>query len=115
EIAELRVDHVLVDAPCTGTGVLRRHPEHRYLIERNTVGDQAKLQAQILERAAPLVGPGGQLVYGTCSVLRAENDAVVERFLARHRGFEPDDEPLRTAPHTDGSDGFYGISLKRTV
>jgi len=113
EIADKQVSRVLIDAPCTGTGVLRRHPEHRYLIGRHTVRAQAKLQGQILERAAPLVAPGGQLVYGTCSVLRAENDVVVERFLGRHPTFEPLAEPLRTAPHTDGSDGFYGIVLKR--
>lgn len=115
EIAEQRADRVFIDAPCTGTGVLRRHPEHRYLIERRTVGEQAKLQGRILTRAAPLVAPGGNLVYGTCSVLKAENDGVVERFLDRHPTFEPVAEPLRTAPHTDGSDGFYGIVLKRIV
>ncbi len=114
ELADRRADHVLVDAPCTGTGVLRRHPEHRYLIERSTVSEQAKLQGQILERAAMLVAPGGQLVYGTCSVLRAENDAVVDRFLHRHPRFEPSTQPLRTAPHLDGSDGFYGLAMRRT-
>ncbi|MEN0061733.1 MAG: RsmB/NOP family class I SAM-dependent RNA methyltransferase [Myxococcota bacterium] len=113
EVAGLRADCVLVDAPCTGTGVLRRHPEHRYLIERSTVSKQAELQGNILTRAASLVAEGGRLIYGTCSVLRAENDAVVERFLARHPSFEPVGEALRTAPHTDGSDGFYGRVLEK--
>lgn len=113
EVATMQADCVLVDAPCTGTGVLRRHPEHRFLIDKRTVRDQSEVQSKILQRAAPLVAPGGRLVYGTCSVLTAENEHVVEQFLARHPTFEPVAEPLHTGPHLDGSDGFFGMVLER--
>lgn len=118
-----RADRVLVDAPCTGSGVLRRHPEHRWRLTQ--AAELGRLQGQILSRAAPLVAPGGRLVYGTCSVLPAEDEAVVERFLAENHVFRrvPASEVLPelpgagdhllVAPHTHGTDGFFGAVLER--
>lgn len=114
-VAFRRFSRVLVDAPCSGTGVLRRHPEHRYLIRRGTVREHAQRQRDILERACPLVEAGGRLVYGTCSVLEEENEQVVEQFLQRHPSFSLRSTTLRVAPHTHGTDGFFGAVLERSA
>lgn len=108
-----RFSRVLVDAPCSGTGVLRRHPEHRYLLGSKAIRGYASQQQEILERASPLVAEGGRLVYGTCSVLREENERVVQRFLDRHPSWDLRDEPMRVGPHTHGTDGFFGAVLQR--
>ncbi|TNE86269.1 MAG: RsmB/NOP family class I SAM-dependent RNA methyltransferase [Deltaproteobacteria bacterium] len=110
---------VLVDAPCTGSGTWRRHPDLRWRLDE--LDATVALQAQILDRAADLVKPGGVLVYGTCSVLPAEDEAQVEAFLARHPDFALDPlgqpelggEVLRVAPDTHGTDGFFGARLRR--
>lgn len=104
---------VLVDAPCSGTGTLRRHPEHRYLIERGTIRMHADRQQEILERAAPLVGARGRLIYSTCSVLSDENERVVEKFLRRYPAWSLEKPALRLMPHTHGTDGFFGAVLCR--
>lgn len=109
-VAGLHADRVLVDAPCSGTGVLRRHPEHRWTV--GPLSELVALQSSILERASGLVRPGGRLIYGTCSVLPVENEGVVEAFAQRHPEFAPSGT-LRTAPHTHGTDGFYGAVLQR--
>jgi len=118
---------VLVDAPCSGSGVWRRHPEYRWRSDpTDTLPAQ---QLAILERAAPLVAAGGRLIYGTCSVLQIENEDVVEAFLEAHRAFEAMPVAdvlgqsratqlragrfLRLAPHTHGTDGFFGAVLRR--
>jgi 16S rRNA (cytosine967-C5)-methyltransferase len=120
-LAGLAADRVLVDAPCSGSGVLRRYPQHRWMITAERVAELSELQAQILHRASTLVKPGGRLIYGTCSVLPAENDAVVDAFLADHPEFTalPVSEVLgpafgdrlRLAPHTHNTDGFFGAVL----
>jgi len=108
-----RVPHVLVDAPCTGTGVLRRHPEHRWHFSEDVLHERTELQRRILDRAAPLVAEGGVLVYGTCSLLADENESVIRSFLSGHPDFERTDHELHTAPHPDGTDGFFGVALRR--
>lgn len=115
DVAYRSFSRVLVDAPCSGTGVLRRHPEHRYLIRRGTIREHADRQAEILERAAPLVEPGGRLVYSTCSVLTDENEQVVEKFLHRHPSWLVAEDALRVAPHTHGTDGFFGAVVERSA
>ncbi len=124
-----KVDRVLVDAPCTGLGTLRRNPD---LKTRQTEAGLAELGAKqwaILEAAAALVKPGGRLVYGTCSLLEEENEALVERFLAAHPEFEPLDcsavlarqgiavpgceRYLRLLPHVHDTDGFFAAVLQR--
>jgi 16S rRNA (cytosine967-C5)-methyltransferase len=83
---EGQADAVLLDAPCTGTGALRRHPEKRWRITPADVAQLAALQGEMLAQAAWLVRPGGVVVYSTCSILREENDDVVAGFLAEGRG-----------------------------
>ncbi len=128
DAAQVRVadfDAVLVDAPCSGTGTWRRQPEAR--LKALDLDALARQQYEILARAARLVRPGGRLVYATCSLLRAENDAVVERFCARHPDFLEEDagavlaaqgialpgRRLRLYPHVHGTDGFFGACLRR--
>ena len=105
-------DKVLVDAPCSNTGVLRRRPDARWNWSEEKMATLAKLQAEIAERAAGFVAPGGALVYSTCSLEPEENRMQVDAFLARRRDFalvrEAESLPFRT--HTDGA---YACRLVR--
>jgi 16S rRNA (cytosine967-C5)-methyltransferase len=82
-----RADLVLIDAPCTGTGAWRRNPDAKWRIRPGALAERVKEQVSVLDRAAPLVKPGGRIVYATCSVLEEENGARVRAFLARQEGF----------------------------
>lgn len=84
-----KLDRVLVDAPCTGLGTLRRNPALKWRQNPTAVAEAAALQGQILASAARLLKPGGRLVYATCSLLPAENEAVAGAFTAAHRDFAP--------------------------
>jgi 16S rRNA (cytosine967-C5)-methyltransferase len=124
-----RADRVLVDAPCSGTGIFRRKPDARYRLTEAMLAQHIERQHLLLEQFAPLVRPGGRLVYGTCSVLEEENEAVVAAFLERHPGFRtlpPADrlgpelgakvssgDFLRLSPGRHGTDGFFGAILLR--
>jgi 16S rRNA (cytosine967-C5)-methyltransferase len=124
-----RIDQVLVDAPCSGTGTLRRHPEIRWRLEPGDLEHLARRQAALLASGASLVRPGGRLVYSVCSMEREEGEEVVEGFLDRHGDFElrdpgPDlptpaarlvasDRFLHTSPLDAGIDGFFGALLIR--
>ncbi|MGN6389034.1 MAG: RsmB/NOP family class I SAM-dependent RNA methyltransferase [Burkholderiaceae bacterium] len=123
-----KIDRVLVDAPCTGLGTLRRNPDMKWRQTEATVAEMTAKQGAILEGASRLVKPGGRLVYGTCSVLNEENDAVVERFLAAHPDFAlvPADDVLaeqkidlqtgrylQLLPHRHQTDGFFAAVLER--
>ena len=124
-----RADRVLVDAPCSGTGTFRRKPDARYRLTEEMLAQHADRQRRLLEQFAPLVRSGGRLVYGTCSVLEEENEAVVAWFLDRHPGFRtlpPADRLgpelgekvstggfLRLSPGVHGTDGFFGATLQR--
>jgi 16S rRNA (cytosine967-C5)-methyltransferase len=90
-------DRILVDAPCSGTGVIRRHPDIKLLRRAEDVPGFARTQLEILKAAFRLLAPGGRLVYATCSVLAAENEAVVGRFLEEERR-------ARAAPMPHGED-----------
>jgi 16S rRNA (cytosine967-C5)-methyltransferase len=124
-----KIDRVLVDAPCTGLGTLRRNPD---LKVRQTVEGLQELNAKqraILDAAGALVKPGGRLVYGTCSLLVEENEAIVQDFLARHADFKlvPAGEVLKRQgvelpgsgdymklyPHVHETDGFFAAVLER--
>jgi len=122
-------DEVLVDAPCSGTGTLRRHPEIRWRLSPADLPAHASRQLRILRQAADGVRPGGRLVYSICSVEPEEGDTVVASFLAERSDFTrtdpraglPDaaralvgaDLALRTSPLDDGMDGFYAVLLTR--
>jgi 16S rRNA (cytosine967-C5)-methyltransferase len=122
-------DAALVDAPCSGTGTLRSHPEIRWRLREEDVGELASRQLAILEGVAAVVRPGGALVYATCSLLRRENEEVIRSFLSSHpewTSVEPTrtlpasarelvvDGALRTAPDLHGLDGFFAVRLERS-
>lgn len=123
-----KMDRVLVDAPCSGTGTLRRNPDIKW--RPLDVARFVDVQTRILAAAARLVKPGGRLVYATCSLLNEENDGVVGAFLAEHTEFRPlsaqaildrrgvdlklDDDYLRLLPHRHGTDGFFAAVLARS-
>lgn len=111
--ARPQVDKVLVDAPCSGSGVWRRHPEFRWRLADE--GTPATLQVELLSEATGLVRPGGEVVYATCSALRRENEGIVEAFLAEHPDWERARADLRTSPHVDGSDGMYAAAVRRRL
>ena len=84
-----KMDRVLVDAPCTGLGTLRRSPDRKWRLSEDEAAKYPELQARILAAAARLVKPGGRLVYATCSLLREENEDLAQAFGAAHPDFEP--------------------------
>jgi 16S rRNA (cytosine967-C5)-methyltransferase len=118
-------DLVLLDAPCTGTGTIRRHPDGRWRVGPAELADLVALQSEILDAAAPLVRPDGVLVYSTCSLEPEENETQVSRFLDRHPAFErapaaevdhsllDADGQLVVLPQRDGMDGAFAARLRR--
>ena len=120
------VDFVLVDAPCTGTGTFRRHPDARWRLKISDLAVMAALQRSILKAAAECVKVGGVLVYSTCSLEPEENDEQIEHFLKDHQGWKLDPPPegvvpaqvldkgmLRVLPQRDGTDGAFAARLRR--
>lgn len=118
-----RFDRILVDAPCSATGVIRRHPDIRWLRRGEDIERLAGIQGRILDALWPLLEPGGILVYATCSLLRVENDEQARAFLERHadaREIDNADMPGRLArpgrqilPGEHGCDGFYYLAACR--
>jgi 16S rRNA (cytosine967-C5)-methyltransferase len=115
-------DRILLDAPCSGTGVIRRHPDIKWLRRDSDIPRMAELQQRLLRALWPLLAPGGVLLYATCSILRAEGEVVLREFLDTHAGAAEDKieaawgEPCsvgrRLAP--GGSfDGFYYVKLRK--
>jgi 16S rRNA (cytosine967-C5)-methyltransferase len=90
---------ILLDVPCSGTGVIRRHPDIKLLRREDDIAAFAATQRALLEAAWPLLAPGGRLVYSTCSILQAENEAVVAGFLAAGRGAVDVTESARLSVH----------------
>lgn len=107
-----RADLVLVDAPCSGTGTLRRNPEIKWRLRPEAIDELVAKQAAILEAAAALVKPAGALVYATCSLLARENDDRVRAFGEAHPEFGTP-QILRLWPDEDGSDGFFAARWVR--
>jgi len=123
-----KIDRVLVDAPCSGMGTLRRNPDVKWRQQAEGIAELTEKQASILDGAARLVKFGGRLVYATCSLLDEENDGIVQGFLASHPDFElvpmhkvlaeqriPLDmgDTLKMLPHKHGTDGFFAAVLER--
>lgn len=119
-------DLVLVDAPCTGTGTIRRNPGMKWSVTEEMVTELSRKQLDILSACTTLVKPGGRLAYATCSLFDEENEDVVGRFLELHREFNIVPPPeasgaagtgampaLRTFPHRDGADGFFCAVMQR--
>jgi 16S rRNA (cytosine967-C5)-methyltransferase len=105
-------DKVLVDAPCSGTGTLRRNPEIRWRLSADEIPALAVKQKGILRQVAEMVKLHGRLVYSTCSVELEENEEVIEEFLARDERYRLT-TTIRTWPHREGSDGFFIAVLKK--
>ena len=123
-----KIDRVLVDAPCSGLGTLRRNPDLKWRQSPEGVEELCVKQLSILSAAAKLLKTGGRLVYATCSVLPEENDAIIDAFLASHPEFSlvPAAEilnaqgielacgdRLRLDPVTHGTDGFFAVAMER--
>lgn len=121
-------DRVLLDAPCTGLGIVRRKPDIKWARETRDITAITELQKKLLENAAMLVKPGGVLVYSTCTVLPEENEHMVREFIAGHPGFYGDDIApflpdglaqyangcmVQLFPNRDGIDGFFVARLRR--
>lgn len=128
-LAAARFDRILVDAPCSGLGTLRAHPEIRWRRTPQDLDRLAVQQASILESVTPLVAPGGVIVYSTCTLTDEENEGVVGPWLAAHPELEREDArdhlpasardvvdasgSLCTLPHRDGLDGFFAVRVRR--
>jgi 16S rRNA (cytosine967-C5)-methyltransferase len=128
-----KIDRVLVDAPCSGLGTLRRNPDLKWRQSPQAVQELNAKQTAILAGAARLLKPGGRLVYATCSLLQAENEAVGEAFMVNHPGFEKLDAAavlaeagvveagqlvaagnLRLWPHLHATDGFFAAIWRKS-
>jgi 16S rRNA (cytosine967-C5)-methyltransferase len=115
---------VLLDAPCSGLGTLARNPDVRWRLDPGDIARHAARQAVLLESLAPLVRPGGRLVYATCSIEPEETEAVVRPFLDAHPDFSLEALPPWASPFADGgvvrvdparhrTDSFFAAPLRR--
>lgn len=105
-----KFDYVLVDAPCSGTGLYRKKPDIKWNKDLEDIKSLAEIQLEILDKAKDYVKEGGELLYSTCSLSKIENEDVVNKFLENNKNFKikklRDREVLKLFPSTDGSDGF---------
>ena len=125
-----KIDRVLVDAPCSGTGTLRRSPDVKWRLTEGRVTQLAQEALAILTEASRLVRPGGRLVYATCSLLSEENEDIIDAFLAKNPSFKalstgeiltrrgidivlPKTTGLKLWPHIHGTDGFFAQALEK--
>lgn len=127
---EGRAQRVLVDAPCSGIGALRRNPELKWRLKPSDLEKFPRIQLEICERALSLVASGGRLIYATCTLLSAENTGVIETLMRRHPNLElvrpaeiwgrdradtvtdPSGSFMSIAPHTHGTDGFFAAVMR---
>jgi 16S rRNA (cytosine967-C5)-methyltransferase len=107
---EGRMDVVFVDAPCTGSGTWRRHPDTKWRVTSEQLLRRTKEQDDVLNEASAYVKSGGSIIYVTCSLLSDENGDRIEHFITNHPGFVLAEEG-RMTPHTPGTDGFYTATL----
>jgi len=117
ELKQNPADIVLVDAPCSGLGILRRHPDLKWKKNERALKKLPAEQSAILGSAASLVAPNGALIYSTCTIMREENEGVITKFLKMHPDFEVDN-PEKILPQTSGdlitSEGYLKISTAKT-
>jgi 16S rRNA (cytosine967-C5)-methyltransferase len=122
-------DRILLDAPCTGLGVLRRNPDIKWKVKPKDFRRLHLVQKQMLKRLAPLLKPGGVLLYATCTVSSEENEETVQGFLTEHPHYQPESArpylppggagavnrsgAVQTWPHRHGTDGFFAARLRR--
>lgn len=105
-----RFDRVLIDAPCSGTGTWRRNPEQKWKLAQTEIDRLHEIQLGLLHQAAPLLKPGGKLVYATCSVLKVENEDVIAKFLNKNEKFSLEKQERLTPLHNH-TDGFFMVTL----
>ncbi|WP_144556682.1 16S rRNA (cytosine(967)-C(5))-methyltransferase RsmB [Bacillus pumilus] len=129
EYSEASFDRILIDAPCSGFGVIRRKPDMKYTKSPEDSARLATIQQAILNETAPLLKPGGTLVYSTCTMDPTENQQVIHAFLQEHQDFEPDlslnerlpeqvapfvqNGSVQILPHYFGTDGFFICSMRK--
>jgi 16S rRNA (cytosine967-C5)-methyltransferase len=119
-------DKVLLDAPCSGTGVMQRHPESRWTRTERDIVRICGVQARLLDAVCPMVRPGGVLVYSTCSLEPEENELQIQAFLNRHPEFILEPVPagipeafvtlegyLRITPYEHAADGMFGVRMRK--
>ena len=128
-LSERLFDRILVDAPCSGLGVLRRHPDGKWRKEAETLGQHRTIQLRLLDQACPLLRPGGVLVYSTCSSEPEENEQVIDRFCSAHKEFRRESVApwlprqgaslvtgqgdLSTMSNEDSMDMFFAARLRK--
>ncbi len=108
-------DAVLIDVPCSNTGVLARRPEARYRLNPQRIRELVQIQSDLIDRAAAMIKPGGRLCYSTCSIQHRENLSIIQNFLKRHRNFEQQDEKI-TLPdchQPDHDGGYVAVMIKQ--
>lgn len=131
DIAKDKFDKILIDAPCSGLGVIRRHPEGKWQKKEELILESQKIQKRLIENLSGYLKDGGALVYSTCSTEKDENEDVVEDFLERHPEFKIDDIKqylpetgrmlvdekgfLHTSPINNRMDGFFAVRLKKEL
>lgn len=111
-------DRILLDAPCSATGVIRRHPDIKWLRRDSDINELAQLQAQILEAIWPYLKPGGTLLYATCSIMPEENGKQIQNFLSKHTDASLNDGTeagLQILPSPDGGDGFFYARIIKNI
>ncbi|MGN1097799.1 MAG: SAM-dependent methyltransferase, partial [Clostridia bacterium] len=119
---ENKFQRVIVDAPCSGLGIIRRKPDIKWTKTEIDSGELAKIQQSILNNAAMYVSGGGRLVYSTCTVSKAENEGIAKWFLKNHPDFspvplgagpEPESAYIQLRPDLHGTDGFFMAAFER--
>ena len=108
-------DRVLLDAPCSGLGIIRRKPDIKQNRKKEDIAQIVREQETLLDMAANYVKPGGVLVYSTCTINRTENEDMADGFLENHAEFLKDGEYINLYPHTDKTDGFFICRFKRRI
>lgn len=112
-----KFDRVLLDAPCSGLGIIRRKPDIKYNRQPSDASELQTIQLQMINNASEYIKSGGRLVYSTCTIGGIENDEVIRKFLKEHDNFEiekiNDEDAMKLYPHVDGTDGFYCCCLKK--